>query len=321
MTSASADDYPRERLDSDCHLTIFYQNLCGVLKKKDDLCVYFGDLETNVDYICLCEHFLTSKNVSTFNLQDFKLAAYNTRKTKKRGGSLILAKQDIVTVELGFCKELYKMDSFEVCGVRDVINNLNICCVYRTPDDKNFVDFLTRLEQLLEHFFSKKCIILGDFNVNFLKDSKKKGDVLSLLSCFNFRHLIKDITFVRNDSESCIDNIITNVPETEFFRCFTDHNMLGDGHAALVCSLIVDDNIGVAGMEEVLIVRQRRYTKTNKDYFRDNLLNSDLENCHINSFLSKFQTIFKKSFKLKSQKVRLNKKGKINWISRGIKDR
>lgn len=84
MKSASADDYPRERLDSDCHLTIFYQNLCGVLKKKDDLFVYFGDLETNVDYICLCEHFLTSKNVSTFSLQDFKLAAYNTRKTKKR---------------------------------------------------------------------------------------------------------------------------------------------------------------------------------------------------------------------------------------------
>jgi hypothetical protein len=80
--------------------------------------------------------------------------------------------------------------------VKDCDTNLNIICCYRNPIDVNFDQFMNRLEQLLEHFFSKKCVIVGDFNINLLKEDKKTGDFLSLLACYNFRHLISVATYI-----------------------------------------------------------------------------------------------------------------------------
>lgn len=83
----------------------------------------------------------------------------------------------------------------------------------------------------------KNTIIVGDFNINLLKESKQKEDFLSLLKCYNFTVKINDITFVRGDRTSCIDNIITNVLEDNMVNEL-EHNNIGDGHAAIFCGIL-----------------------------------------------------------------------------------
>lgn len=116
--------------------------------------------------------------------------------------------------DLRICKQLYKINCFEVCGVKDLETNTYIICCYRIPEKSNIDSFMQRLEQLLQHFINKQCIICGDFNINLSKDDSKRHSFLSLLTCYNFRHLIYSDTFRRNNSSSCIDNILTNIDET-----------------------------------------------------------------------------------------------------------
>lgn len=62
-------------LGSACRLNLFYQNLCGISNKKDDLKIYLSDLDIDIDYICICEHFLNKQSISVFNFDNYVLAS------------------------------------------------------------------------------------------------------------------------------------------------------------------------------------------------------------------------------------------------------
>lgn len=179
-------------------LNIYLQNLCGVGNKKEELEIYLQDFHLDNLYVCITEHFLTIESAPQFNVSNYKMVSLNTRKNKKRGGSLIMARNDIVCEEVPFCQKIYKIESFEICGVKDVSTNIYIFCCYRNPMDQNYETFLSKLEQLLEHFFNKKCIICGDFNIDLLKSDKKTSNFLTLLTSYNFRPIINEVTYKRN---------------------------------------------------------------------------------------------------------------------------
>lgn len=210
--------------------TIYHQNLCGLNNKKDDLEIYLNNLKSKVNCICISEHFLNKIQISQLQMTSYKLGSYNTRVNKKRGGTLVLTSDDRQIEDIEICKNLYKQDYFEVCGLKDLELNTNIVCCYRTPVNNNFDSFLERLEQLLKHFFKKQCLICGDFNINLMKDDKYRKSFLSLLACYNFRSLFDTTTFIRNGTETCIDNILTNLIDTNINDIHIDHNGLSDGH-------------------------------------------------------------------------------------------
>lgn len=187
-------------------LNIFFPNVCGINNKKSELVLYLATLTDKYNYLCICEHFLNKTQVSLLNFADYTVVSYNTRVNKKRGGTLILGSKDLNCIELPISKTLYQIDSFELSCVKDTETDICICSCYQTPDAKNFDIFMDRLDKLLEYFFNKKCIISGDFNIDLLTDSRKKTEFINLLTCYNFRPLIHDVTFIRNDSRSCIDN-------------------------------------------------------------------------------------------------------------------
>lgn len=205
-------------------INILHQNVCGINNKKLELELYLATLEDKISYVCISEHFLNEKLATLFSLMNYTVVSFNTRVNKNRGGTLILGRSNVNCVEMPISKTLYERDSFEICCVKDIETDLCICSCYRTPDDKNFVNFMERLEKLLEYFFNKKCIICGDFNIDLLTDCRKKTEFVNLLTCFNFRPLIYEVTFIRNDSSSCIDNILTNLQDENIIKCNTDHN-------------------------------------------------------------------------------------------------
>lgn len=154
------------------NLNLFHQNVCGLGNKVHDLEVYIDSLSKCVHYICISEHFLTNLSAPLLTVSNYSLAAHNSRTNKTRGGTLILASNNRDHAEVLICKKLYKMEYFEITGINDTLTNVNVCCLYRNPVDNNFISFMEQLEKLLEYFVSKKCIICGDFNVNFTNEEE-----------------------------------------------------------------------------------------------------------------------------------------------------
>jgi hypothetical protein len=299
-------------------LNVFHQNVCGINPKKDLMELYLNGLYNKPHYVCFSEHFLTSSAVNYLSFDDYTLVSHFTRVNKTRGGTLILADKTRRTELLSGWQKLSRVEHFEICGVKDLDTNMHICCCYQ--NGKNFNGFLERLEQLLQYLFDKKCIICGDFNVDMLTNNKKKKDFLQLLRSYNFRHLVdKKVTFKRNESESCIDNILTNLPDDCVVRTIIDHNGLSDGHAGIQSDFMVENVRPKKKSENVIFIERRAFSKRNQQTFGDYIKKTDWNTLGINNFLKKFMFVFRKSFIKVKKKLNLDKNSKIRWITKGIK--
>lgn len=67
--------------------------------------------------------------------------------------------------------------------------------------------------------------------------------------------------------QSCIDNILTNMPQSVLDRVKVDHNDHSDGHAALLTSIVTEGSGGMKWTEPAMAVKRRRF-KINKENFR-----------------------------------------------------
>jgi hypothetical protein len=304
----------------DNKLNIFYQNVCGITNKKHELGLYLQNLPNDQHYVCISEHFLNASSAPLFSMDEYNLATINVRSKKIRGGSLILSHRNIQYEELIICKKWYKVECFEVCGIVDCETNVNIICCYRTPNDINLELFFQKLEQVLEYFFNKKCVICGDFNINLLKQDKKSQEFLSLLTCYNFKGLINSVTFIRNNAESCLDNIITNIPDNCISGTLVDHNGLADGHAGLLVSLAVKGgDITIGARNNHIWKEVRKFSRKGNMEFRQKFLAENWTDIGVNSFIAKFYRIFGECFIKKRKKIEMSKSNKIKWITKGIK--
>lgn len=298
------------------HMNIFHQNVCGINTKKDQLELYLECLQKSQDYICISEHFLNRDSVAYFRLTNYNIVTFYARNKKIRGGTLILGLNNKQNVEID-CVKFASAESFEICGIKDLNTNVNIFCCYQ--NGKKYETFLEKLELFLQKYFDKKVVMMGDFNVNLLKDDHKKDEFLSLLKCYNFRALIQTSTYSRNNSQSCIDNILTNIHMDSIENALVDHNGLADGHAAIMASLIVENSRCEKWKEEVVFVERRIYNNKNNQAFRQNFGDIHWKNLGINGYLKNFVDIFKTSFRKRKKKIKLKKVGEVKWITKGIK--
>jgi hypothetical protein len=301
-------------------LNLLHQNVCGISNKINEIEIYLEEQNRPLQYVCVSEHFLNKNSVTSLNIQNYKIACHNTRLTKKRGGTLILALNNRDTEGLVFCDKLYLAEVFEICGIRDIHTGVHICCCYRAPYSNNFGVFMERFELLLEQLFNKKAIICGDFNVDLMTDNKQRSDFLSLLNSYNFKHLIDNVTFRRNDSQSCIDNFITNLPSDSILSTKTDHNGLADGHAAIFCELATEVNKN-NDPKQNFVVREKRFVsdKVNLQSFRSRLKTINWYNLSINEFFEKLLDFYRVSFRKTKKRMKLKRNSKIRWITNGIK--
>ena len=101
----------------------------------------------------------------------------------------------------------------EICP--NMAKSFLIGCLYRPPDSScylsrnwkdAFSDMLTKVSK-----DDKETILLGDFNVNYIKknDHREEKD---LIASHGFKQLIKDPTRVTSDSTTLIDVLLSNRP-------------------------------------------------------------------------------------------------------------
>ena len=84
--------------------------------------------------------------------------------------------------------------------------------VISNPPSRSQRNFIDEIENVLHSvfLFKRKCLILGDFNINTLVKSTIAKEYLNLIYSEGFNPLILEATRVTESTTSCIDHILSN---------------------------------------------------------------------------------------------------------------
>lgn len=187
------------------------------LKSKIDQLEILGN-ESNVDIFGFSETFLKEAQVEILKFDGYKEAAHFCRKRKNRGGVAIYVKNEIDCLELKWISEMSIENHFEVCGISVIGTNYVVVCLYRTPNSKLDI-FLESLDCLLQkltvrnRYVTKRVVIMGDFNVNILENNCNTESLMNTFRSFKLHHTISQPTRITDHSQTCIDNIFTNIKQ------------------------------------------------------------------------------------------------------------
>jgi hypothetical protein len=125
-------NFPKEVVRRKKNLNICYQNI-QCLHNKILLLNELIDIR-NFDLLTFSEHWQNKDNLKFIKFSNFELASFFSRENKIHGGTVIYAKQGIISVERNDIINLNSELDFEVSAVE--VKNLNkIYCGLYTCDD------------------------------------------------------------------------------------------------------------------------------------------------------------------------------------------
>jgi hypothetical protein len=146
------------------------------------------------------------------SIQHYNLATSFYRNKFKKGGVSIFVHESFKFSGIDL-QHKYKEQEIEVCAVKIKLTNriIVILAVYRAPAG-DFVYFVKELELILHQLYniSNDLVICGDFNVNYLEDSKNRQLLDNPLATFNVHAIVRFPTRIMNGTASAIDNIMTD---------------------------------------------------------------------------------------------------------------
>ena len=89
--------------------------------------------------------------------------------------------------------------------------NLIIGVIYNPPS-RSQRQFLDEFEQLLHTIYlsKRKCLILGDFNINTLSKSIMPKEYLNLIQSEGFNPMVFEATRITETNISCLDHVHSN---------------------------------------------------------------------------------------------------------------
>ena len=197
---------------SDNNLHIVHLNAQSARNKKGFISAFLQSV--NCDIFCICEHWLTNDEISSFSLDGFNLCAFSTRKTRRGGGTAIFYRSpsnieiQAATLQIACVEEI-----FEYCAVSTTVNNQRylIISLYRSPHAST-EEFFHILHSLLDASYKKDntIIICADTNINLLCNNHISSRLLDILGSYDIKPSAKEPTRISKISRTLIDNIFTN---------------------------------------------------------------------------------------------------------------
>lgn len=164
--------------------------------------------------ICITETWLNESSATLASLPNFNFVSKN-RNLKAGGGVGFFIKESLKFItrdDLQFDSDYFESMVVEIFNVAG--KSYLIIVIYRPPntDPFKFFNDLSNLFKLLKSYKNKPIYILGDFNIDLLKnDYRNVGEhFISLMNSFNFVSLILSPTRITGSTSSLIDNIFTN---------------------------------------------------------------------------------------------------------------
>lgn len=200
------------------NFNILYQNICSI-NNKTHLIEALLEEKPNLRAICISESWLDKDKLELIKINNFHIGSSYCRELQDGGGVCILIDNSIEYKERTDISALSVESNFEICAI-DLLNvNKLLINVYWPNSTKGIETFFTCLEKLLKMITNKdknKCITIGgDFNVDFLKESKLKRQLQNLMLTYDFHQLVKEPTRVTKNSSTCLDLIFVNYYNTD----------------------------------------------------------------------------------------------------------
>ena len=166
--------------------------------------------------------------MDTLHLDGYNLY-HNDRQGQVGGGVCLYVKSELhVTICDNITIDDDHTESVFIKIDLDSRETLLVGVVYRSPDSI-INNFIYKFDETLHAIQKNNCLILGDYNINILKENSHAQDFLSSLDSYSFYPTIHHIpTRVKPPSQSLIDNIVTNIHKTNMesgvvFSDITDH--------------------------------------------------------------------------------------------------
>lgn len=168
--------------------------------------------EKSVEVLCITEHHRVQEDLERIIIAGFKLACSFCRKNRtSKGGCCIYVKVGNRYTDLKKLKDYSIPYIFEICGID--LYGYYVISLYRPKTEKDD-NFHQHLENVLTYVFKykeRKIIICGDFNINTLVESVEAREFIGVLQSYNVKLYIKEPTRITSHSQTCIDNMISNI--------------------------------------------------------------------------------------------------------------
>lgn len=163
-------------------------------------------------------------------MKGYHLASAFCREKGHHGGVAIFCRDGMRVFDRSDINALSIVGTFECSAICISMQTVKytVVCIYRpnTPPLSDVDTFFEKLTVILQRCSEEraKYIITGDFNIDVLVNSKESRSFLAILSMFNANLMLREPT--RPESNTCLDNIITNVdgvPSTHQYH-ICDHS-------------------------------------------------------------------------------------------------
>jgi hypothetical protein len=195
-------------------LSFIHFNARSLCSNFDSIKTYIQDLNKPFDVIAISETWLNEHvNIKDYSIDNYQL--YNTNRTSKRGGVVLLYVLNNYEVELITQMSLCVDDILESITVEIQIpntKNIMVSCMYRPPGG-NIEIFNEHLQILLDSVKHKNYILCGDMNINLLNTENHTGTrmFLDLMYTYGLYPLINKPTRITLGCSTLIDNIFSNI--------------------------------------------------------------------------------------------------------------
>lgn len=213
-------------------LKLLHLNIQGIGNKTNH--IETDNIKYNTDFLCYTEHWLKKNEIEKYYIEGYTLVDYFCRKNFIRGGVCVYKKNGLNSLK---CEPLRLQNSceeknIEICGIKCKYNNFKfiIIATYRAPTG-DFNIFINNLNIILDDIFNINVpiFVVGDFNIDFAKNSIEKTNLINLLGTYNIVHTVREYTRITSTTSTIIDNICTNI-QTEHKTLvetvyYSDHNL------------------------------------------------------------------------------------------------
>ena len=197
-------------------LKVLHLNVRGLLSNLHSIEHLLYTYKQTDIFACTETHIgQTSDNESLYKIQGYDFVARN-RHNGSGGGVGVYVKTGLEWKR----RSDFEHKSTECLWIEIFFKNtksLLIACYYRPPNTSKYLskDFNDALNETLlsAQKENKEMILLGDFNMNYLKKDDSK-EVKSVINVNGFKQMIKKPTRITQSTQTLIDIIATNNPST-----------------------------------------------------------------------------------------------------------
>ena len=301
--------------------SLLHLNARSINKNFDSIDLLLSSINNfQFSVIGITETWLHKNSPPIFNINNYNILRDDRK--RRRGGGVALYVNDSLTFKNRQDIHIEGTENIFIELTNNFSKNLIIGVIYKPPNSS--VDaFLEKLEHILNTLAgeNKPIYLMGDYNIDILPSQQNNNSLklLNALSSYSLHPHINKATRISTNSETLIDNIFSNVSESEHFNGII-YSDVSDHLPIFVISQKIENNTKQHKCEYQRKETKHNIEKLNADLaaesWADVLREPDTDTAY-ELFINKLIYLYEKNIPL----VRIKKnKRKLQrpWITKGI---